>query len=128
MKLNIHNTLVAFAFNLVASAAFSAVYAQDAQFPTIEHFAIDSAFLEKEKISLTGEPEPKVTIAKIPKDSATVVNKNSPRVTPKVTDSAKTSAKHETEVKGEENGDDSVLSFNFLYYIFQKYKLQDIVD
>lgn len=24
--------------------------------------------------------------------------------------------------------DDSILSFNFLYYIIQKYKLQDIVD
>jgi hypothetical protein len=25
-------------------------------------------------------------------------------------------------------GDDSVLSFNFLYYLIEKYKLQDIVD
>jgi hypothetical protein len=24
--------------------------------------------------------------------------------------------------------DDSILTFNFLYYIIQKYKLQDIVD
>lgn len=28
----------------------------------------------------------------------------------------------------EEEKDDSILSFNFLYYIIQKYKLQDIVD
>jgi hypothetical protein len=35
------------------------------------------------------------------------------------------SAKPVTKSKGE---DDSMLSFNFLYYIIQKYKLQDIVD
>ena len=28
----------------------------------------------------------------------------------------------------EEKEDDSILSFNFLYYIFQKFKLSDIVD
>jgi hypothetical protein len=27
-----------------------------------------------------------------------------------------------------ESDDDSVLSFNFLYYLIQKYKMQDIVD
>lgn len=26
------------------------------------------------------------------------------------------------------NGDDTILSFNFLYFIIQKYKLQDIID
>lgn len=30
--------------------------------------------------------------------------------------------------KAQKNEDDSILSFNFLYYIIQKYKLQDIVD
>ena len=30
--------------------------------------------------------------------------------------------------KPSSHSDDSVLSFNFLYYLFEKYKLQDIVD
>jgi hypothetical protein len=30
--------------------------------------------------------------------------------------------------KSQSAEDDSVLSFNFLYYLFEKYKLQDIVD
>jgi hypothetical protein len=30
--------------------------------------------------------------------------------------------------KQQKQPDDSILSFNFLYYIIQKYKLQDIVD
>ena len=33
-----------------------------------------------------------------------------------------------TPVKRPSQDDDSILSFNFLYYIFQKYKMQDIVD
>jgi hypothetical protein len=30
--------------------------------------------------------------------------------------------------KSQEATDDSILSFNFLYYLIQKYKMQDIVD
>lgn len=29
---------------------------------------------------------------------------------------------------GNEEQDDSILSFNFLYYLFQKYKMQDILE
>ena len=32
------------------------------------------------------------------------------------------------ERKSEHQDDDSILSFNFLYYLIQKYKMQDIVD
>lgn len=32
------------------------------------------------------------------------------------------------ERKSERQDDDSILSFNFLYYLIQKYKMQDIVD
>ena len=33
-----------------------------------------------------------------------------------------------TKPESKQSADDSILSFNFLYYIIQKYKLQDIVD
>jgi len=33
-----------------------------------------------------------------------------------------------TKPETKQTADDSILSFNFLYYIIQKYKLQDIVD
>jgi hypothetical protein len=129
MKLN-YNALIALAFNLVASAAFSAVYAQDAQYPNIEHLPIDSTFLERERpSSFTSEPEPKTVLIKIVKDSASVLNKNvQQRPGTKVAEVAKAQVKTDTDVKEEKSDDDSVLSFNFLYYIFQKYKLQDIVD
>lgn len=32
------------------------------------------------------------------------------------------------EVNKDESEDESVISFNFLYYIIRKYKMQDIVD
>lgn len=41
---------------------------------------------------------------------------------------AKTSAESAKPDTKQSTSDDSILSFNFLYYIIQKYKLQDIVD
>lgn len=41
---------------------------------------------------------------------------------------AKTSAESTKPDTKQSTSDDSILSFNFLYYIIQKYKLQDIVD
>lgn len=38
------------------------------------------------------------------------------------------SAAENTKLESKQSSDDSILSFNFLYYIIQKYKLQDIVD
>lgn len=35
---------------------------------------------------------------------------------------------HKGVAKPKDEDDDSVLSFNFLYYIIRKYKLQDIMD
>lgn len=48
-----------------------------------------------------------------------------PVLQPKNSESIKNTSGHGKE--GEE-GDDSVLSFNFLYYIIQKFKMSDLVD
>ena len=37
-------------------------------------------------------------------------------------------APEQSEKQSEKQKDDSILTFNFLYYIIQKYKLQDIID
>lgn len=37
-------------------------------------------------------------------------------------------AQKQPSEKDRESDDDSILTFNFLYYIIEKYKLQDIVD
>jgi hypothetical protein len=48
------------------------------------------------------------------------------RVKPTTTSTA-LNEKQESKTTGG-NGDDSILSFNFLYYIIQKFKMQDIIE
>ena len=44
------------------------------------------------------------------------------------TNSARTTENQRSSEKPQGKKDDDVLSFNFLYYIIQKYKMSDIVD
>jgi hypothetical protein len=101
------------------------VQAQDASFPGTE---MDDLGVDKETEKMMyspGELDPAFKKSQgtstIAKDSAFIkpVLKQSKILTP---DSSK------TPVKRPSQDDDSILSFNFLYYIFQKYKMQDMVD
>jgi hypothetical protein len=120
MKLNFQTILLACLTSFSTIAVSGGVYAQDAHYPTIEEIREDSTF------STWGETDPKTGPVKVAKDSAVANSKASTQRTIKVTESK--SAKAEESSDKEKQEDDSVLSFNFLYYIFQKYKLQDIVD
>jgi hypothetical protein len=98
--------------------------AQDVSFPGTE---MDDLGIEKETEKMRyspGELDPafkKAQSGAIARDSAGV--KPALRTTKIATpDSIK------TPVKRPSQDDDSILSFNFLYYIFQKYKMQDMVD
>jgi len=79
---------------------------------------------EKEPINSPGESldqHRKFQSSSSLKDSAAVAPKAiTPRTNKPSTENTRPEAKP--------SGDDSILSFNFLYYIIQKYKLQDIVD
>lgn len=120
MKLNYHQILLACLISF-STIAFSAnAYAQDAHYPTIEEIKEDDTFMT------WSETDPKNSAVKTPKDSA-VANTKSPR-TIKIAETKSTKTESEQNSKEKDEEDDSVLSFNFLYYIFQKYKLQDIVD
>jgi hypothetical protein len=100
------------------------VQAQDTSFPGTE---VDDLGVDKETEKMMyspGELDPAFKKSQaggaVIRDSATV----KPVVRPKLQtpDSSKAPAKRPSQ------DDDSILSFNFLYYIFQKYKMQDIVD
>jgi hypothetical protein len=121
MKLNIYKILLACLTSFSTAAVSGGVYAQDANYPTIEEIREDAAF------STWGETDPKTGPGKVAKDSAVVNTKAAAQRQIKVAD-AKPAKADESVSKSKEEEDDSVLSFNFLYYIFQKYKLQDIVD
>lgn len=123
MRIKFRDILFAFLLSVVCPCGFIMVQAQDASFPGTE---VDDLGVDKESEKMMyspGEVDPafrKAQTATI-KDSLGI--KPSTRsIKVQSLDASKTPVKRPSEA------DDSILSFNFLYYIFQKYKMQDIVD
>ncbi len=125
MRIRLRDLFLAFALCVISPCGFMALYAQDASFPGTE---MDDFGVEKETEKMMyspGELDPAFKKSQaggaIAKDSAGFkpVLKPTKVQTP---DSSKMPAKRPSQ------DDDSILSFNFLYYIFQKYKMQDMVD
>ena len=121
------------------------VSAQESSLPENEYVDAERDRYERERIiNSPGEgsdfryyprtsPSTTPTNPVVSRDSAEV----KPATPPPVVSSQKTKAAPQTKsvppVKPQEKvptkpEDDSILSYNFLYYIIQKYKLQDIVD
>jgi hypothetical protein len=123
MRIKLSDILFAFFLGVVSPCGIMLAQAQDASFPGTE---VDDLGVDKESEKMMyspGELDPSFRKAQTltAKDSAAL--KPATKAT-KVhsPDTSKTSVKRPSEA------DDSILSFNFLYYIFQKYKMQDIVD
>jgi hypothetical protein len=128
MKIKLHHIFLLF---LLTTPAFvNTVLAQDAT--TNQDYQITDTEREKydrDKVIFSpGEGDTRVT----PKGSQAMSGRDSIVVAKPNTQIQK--AKPEQPIKAAEKqqqqtkDDDSILSFNFLYYIIQKYKLQDIVD
>ncbi|MFD1002549.1 hypothetical protein ACFQ21_24705 [Ohtaekwangia kribbensis] len=124
MKLKLHHILVTTCLSILAPAGISTLHAQDASFDETP------ATSEKERVNYYpgGEGEPA--------GGGATVNTNSNKSTTALRDSSSFKtftparvpiepSKHNAKPAHDE---DDVLSFNFLYYIIRKYKLQDIVD
>lgn len=138
MRHNFNHILFAIGLSLTASAGFPAVYAQDAGFPVSDSYEPESS--DDVSTYSPGEGEPRNTAPKASlasptasKDSVALSGKSSQRTSKSSAEASKNAAKPEQDSTSnskqeQKDEDDSVLSFNFLYYIFQKYKLQDIVD
>jgi hypothetical protein len=115
MQLNPKHILLA-AIVLCNAPAFF-VSAQESSFP-----AMDVTEGDKEKNQYYPPAESEKSTYRQPSDSLTV--KSSPQAKSKTTEPQKSSEKATLKSGGE----DSVLSFNFLYYFIQKFKMSDIVD
>ena len=120
MKIQVHHAILTIFFAIVLCAASQTAYAQDASYP-----AVESNFSEgergRERVIYGGEGDPMLNN----KIHVPVASRDSVVVRPTKT------AKSETPKpsgKPASQEDDSILSFNFLYYIFEKYKMQDVVD
>jgi hypothetical protein len=103
-----------------------AAVAQDAGMSDVD-VVDDRDHSDSEKIIYApGEAEvkfiPKAS-ARIARDSAATHMSQTPQPKHKVEPGAKP-----TDKQPAKSEDDSILTFNFLYYIIQKYKIQDIID
>jgi hypothetical protein len=122
MKFRWHYIVVVL-FCLVFPACITSVFAQDSDIEDVEVMATEA---EKMLYSPGGETELRYGSSSVvlSKDSASNLPNLTPARKPKELP-AKPADKQNTSKEDEE---DSILSFNVLYYIIQKYKLQDIVD
>ena len=120
MRIKFQHILFAFLLSVITPAGLILVQAQDTSFPGTE---VDALGVDKEadKMYSPGELDPAF------KKARTSTLKDSLAIKPGVRTKAPADTS-KTPVKKPSQEDDSILSFNFLYYIFQKYKLQDIVD
>lgn len=122
MRIKFLDILVAFFLSIVSPCGFILVQAQDASFPGTE---VDDLGVDKESEKMMyapGEVDPTFRKAQ------TAGIKDSLAIKPSTRALKVQSPDSKAPVKRPSEADDSILSFNFLYYIFQKYKMQDIVD
>jgi hypothetical protein len=132
MKIKLHHILLSLL--LTISAFFNTSFAQDSS--TTQEYQItdtERERYERDKVMFSpGEGETKFLPTKA--GSHALTGKDSLAATTKPVATTIQKGKPEQPVKAAEKqqqqtkDDDSILSFNFLYYIIQKYKLQDIVD
>ena len=121
MRIKFQHVLFAFLLTVVTPAGFILVNAQDTSFPGTE---VDALGVDKEadKMYSPGELDPAF------KKAQTSALKDSAAIKPPIRTPKSAAETGKAPVKRPSQEDDSILSFNFLYYIFQKYKMQDIVD
>ncbi|HEY5747466.1 MAG TPA: hypothetical protein VIU12_15410 [Chryseolinea sp.] len=129
MKIKLHYILFAISLCLVSLLGTNTAHAQDNTFPALDAATYDAeAEKERDKViyssSSSSEMEPQaIHKLQTPAVKDSLANRNNAHRTVK---NASESGKNAN--KPSSHSDDSVLSFNFLYYLFEKYKLQDIVD
>ncbi len=123
MRINLKAFLFGLLLSVVSPCGILMVQAQDTSFPGTE---VDDLGIDKETEKMKyspGELDPafRKSQSNLSKDSAAI--KQVPR-----TNRIQSPDTSKAPVKRPSQEDDSILSFNFLYYIFQKYKMQDIVE
>jgi len=123
MKMNLHHIFVIFFLAAVAPDGILSVQAQDASYPIQDSYESETVRDRERSVYTAGDYDPLLN------------NKNqsvrdSISYRPGLSRSSRTQQPEETGNSGKSSSDDddSILSFNFLYYLVEKYKMQDIVD
>jgi len=120
MKSKLHPVLLTLLLALLTPAGLATLRAQDASYPAADNYDGDADSERERIIYSAGEVDANNRVHVVAgKDSITT---RPTQVRPNKQAEAKNSAKPSS------SQEDDILSFNFLYYLFEKYKLQDIVD
>ncbi len=125
MKIKLHHGLLILCLANFCPAGIYCAQAQEGSYSIPDSY--EEAEAERDRVIYSpGETEPlansKVQVS-VTRDSAVA------RPAGALSDQASgESQKNSSKSPASSQDDDSLLSFNFLYYLFEKYKLQDIVD
>jgi len=120
MKIKLHHVFFTLLLAVITPAGILSLHAQDASYPAADPY--DSEGDKEEKLIYTqGEADANNRVHVVAGKDSIPSRPVNQRVA-KQPEATKNSAKPSSQ------DDDSILSFNFLYYLFEKYKLQDIVD
>ena len=121
MKVKFHQILLA-VFFAVDPAGVQSLRAQDASYPLQESFDVEAERERERVIYSPGEGDPLLN-----SKAHVVTARDSALFKPTATRVSKPEVSKNSGRPASQE-DDSILSFNFLYYIFEKYKMQDMVD
>jgi len=120
MRIKLHPALFALLLAILTPAGIATLRAQDASYPATDSYESELDSERDRVIYSPGEVDANNRVHVVAgKDS---MSTRPAQIRPaKQPEAAKSTAKPSSQ-------EDDILSFNFLYYLFEKYKLQDIVD
>lgn len=124
MKIKLHHLTFAFFCSILTPGGILTLRAQDASYPIPDSYDLE---VERDRdrgvgVYTAGEFDPLLNNKNQVIRDSLMARPTYNRTTRTPLDESSNSSKNSTE------DDDSILSFNFLYYLVEKYKMQDIVD
>lgn len=123
MKMSLHHIFVILFLAILAPDGILSVQAQDASYPT-DSYESESVRERDRSVYTAGEYDPLL-------NNKNQVIRDSISYRPGLSRPSRAQQAEESGNAGKsssEEDDESILSFNFLYYLVEKYKMQDIVD
>ncbi|HEY5917699.1 MAG TPA: hypothetical protein VIU13_09875 [Chryseolinea sp.] len=121
MKSKLHPVLLTLLLAILTPAGIATLRAQDASYPAADGYETDADSERERIIYSAGEVDANNRVH-------VVAGKDSITTRPSQIRPAKQPEAAKNTAKPSSSQEDDILSFNFLYYLFEKYKLQDIVD
>ena len=124
MKIKLHHAAFVLFCSILTPGGFLTLQAQDASYPIPESYDLEVARDRDRGVGVytAGEFDPLLNNKNQVIRDSIMARPSYNKTSRTQLDESSNSAKNTTE------DDDSILSFNFLYYLVEKYKMQDIVD